>query len=117
MGSMQTGTATSNVSPTENPIEARRRDADDLKRISIQTQPLAYDGRIAAKVALPEGVANVRPTDGAPRLVIRRTQEAAQVRRHSKYSKKLAADTQSFGVSNFASRRKIELLRAPDGNL
>ena len=98
-------------------MEARRRDADDLKRISIQTEPLAYDGWIAAKVALPEGIANVRPTDGAPRLVIRGPQEAAQERLHSKYLKKLAADTQGFGVSNLASRRKIELLRAPDGNL
>src|SRR5215831_6379346 len=103
--------------PHGNAVKARRRYAHNLKRISLQGQAFADDSAIAPKVALPERKADVRSADAAARLVIGWPKEAPQERLNAKHMKKLAADTQGFGVMDLAASGQIEHLAAPNRNL
>src|SRR5690242_21599243 len=80
--------------PYGNTVKAWRRYADNLKRISVQCEPLADNSRIATKIALPEGKADVRSTYPAARLVIGWASQAPQERFNAEHMKKRTADAQ-----------------------
>src|SRR2546426_1483529 len=98
-----------------NAIETRRRDADNLKRITVQGQPFSNHRGVAGKISLPEGVTDVCSRYAAARLVIPRTKQPPQNRLHAKDVKEIAADADSFRFADLAARGQIESLVGPDG--
>ena len=98
-----------------NAIETRRRDADNLKRITVQGQPFSNHRGVAGKISLPEGVTDVCSRYTAAGLIIPRTKQPSQNRLHAKDVKEIAADADSFRFADLAARGQIESLVGPDG--
>src|SRR2546425_726363 len=96
-----------------NAIETRRRDADNLKRITVQGQPFSNHRGVAGKISLPEGVTDVCSRYTAAGLIIHRTKQPPQNRLHAKDVKEIAADADSFRFADLAARGQIELIAPP----
>src|SRR5262249_12355730 len=85
--------------------------------MAIQGEAFADDGRVASKIALPEGVAQIRGTDGASRLVVFRSKKPFKDGLESQYTKEVAADPQALRVADFAAGGQIESLAASDSDV
>ncbi len=97
-------------------VKPRRGDAEDLKRIAVERQPLTDDARVAAKIALPESVADVCGRNAASWLVILWSYKSPENRLDTQNVKEIAADANAFCVVDFPTGCQIEAGIAPNSD-
>ena len=85
-------------------VEPRSRDSQHFKGISVQRQALANHGRIARKISLPEGIADVCTGSGAAGLVILGPKKTAQKQPNAEHVKEIAADPDALCEAHFSAR-------------